>query len=324
MAHLPVTSSPCPKYDWSPIAGAVPESAVAAVLAGFVFAGIVVVFSTKPTHEIPAARALKLLFVAFLGLTVTAFLMADVGGGQVCSQADSVVTATGGLFATFAVLMLISLTWLAVAYDRDENQVLAILRWAVLVGSAFVVLLLGVSSQSYLSQELHMSLSGDFGIFGTTLVLAGVSIVVISVTRRRLARLEKALTDSANARSREASSRPGNGRPADREARKTSRSRRLRWSSLKVKLWDDEVNRCAATALAYLAIVGLGSGAVLGFPQNWYMPINNGLAYAVAWTALVLPFPVLVFAGLALPRPTRQNGTADEVPTQGGAIQEKN
>jgi hypothetical protein len=216
------------------------------------------------------------------------------------------------------------MTWLAVAYDRAENQVLAILRWAVLVGSAFVVLLLGVSSQSYLSQELHISFSGDFGIFGTTLLLAGVSIVVIGATRRRSARFEKALKDSANSRSRVDSRRPGHGQPTDCEARKSPRSRRLRWASLKVKLWDDEVNRCAATALAYLAIVGLGSGAVLGFPQNWYMPINNGLAYAVAWTALVLPFPVLVFAGLAVPRPSQQNGTTDEVPTQGATIQEKN
>jgi hypothetical protein len=124
------------------------------VLGGFVFSGIVVILSAKEKRQFEAAQALKLLFATFLGFAVTSYLLANDAGEQTCSRADSLLVVAGGPFGTFSVLMLVALTWLAAAYRDELDDVLKLLRILIYIASAFVVLLLCVSSQSFISAEL--------------------------------------------------------------------------------------------------------------------------------------------------------------------------
>ena len=207
--------------------------------------------------------AMRLLFVAFLGLGVTAFIMSDTAGSDVCKSADSVITASGGMFATFAIMMLVALTWLSAAYGRGGNGIISYLRWAVYVGSAFSITLMAVSSQSYMTQVAGMDFAGDLSVY---LVAAGATLISASAVGWKL---------------------------------------RRRWRVLRMPAATGVEYRdakwCAAAALIYLAVVGIGSGIVLAFPKNWYQPdMNLTLAYLVGWTALLLPFPVLTLASRAI------------------------
>jgi hypothetical protein len=104
----------CPTVlDWNATTAASGQSLLSGVLAGFVFGGIVVVLSTKESSNRPeAARALKLLFSAFFGLVVTAYLFADQAADTNCLRAQSEEVLAGGLLGTFAIIMIVSLTWL--------------------------------------------------------------------------------------------------------------------------------------------------------------------------------------------------------------------
>src|SRR5258708_35477858 len=109
----------CVFRDWNPIVASAPEAAVAAVLACFVFAGIVVTLSTRTKRHGAAAQALKLLFAAFLGLAVTSYLFANDAGEQTCRRADTLVVVAGGPLVTVAVIILAGLAWLAAAYQPE-------------------------------------------------------------------------------------------------------------------------------------------------------------------------------------------------------------
>lgn len=271
-------------YDWNPITASGPQSAVAAVLAGFVFAGIVVVLSARPKHPSQASQALKLLFTAFLGLAVASYLLADVTGEQTFSRADTIVAVTGGLFATFAIVMLVSLTWLVVAYERDLDHVLEFLHGLIYVAAAFVVLLLCISSQSYLSDEIKPR--GPPSVISYSIY--GVGVLVGLTTLAALA-WPKWL-------------------------------RKVPPQPLSLQLlqerWNKNVNRCGRIALVYLALVSLGAGVVLALPKDWYTPMQAPFAYTVAWTALLLPLPVLALAAKALAKgiPGGIDGTSSTQP----------
>jgi hypothetical protein len=253
------------QYDWSPIIASGPQSAVAAVLAGFVFAGIVVILSARPKRRFQASQALKLLFTAFLGLAVTSYLLADTTGEQTFSRADTIVAVTGGLFATFAILMLVSLTWLVVAYELGGDHVLEFLRSLIYVAGAFVMLLLCVSSQSYLSYEIKPH--GPPAIISYAIYGVGVLAALVALAGLAWLKWLRKI--------------PSHVFP----------------SSCEEKRWNKVVGRCGRVALTYLALISLGAGIVLALPKNWYTPMSTPFVYTVGWTALLLPLPVLVLAG---------------------------
>src|SRR5262249_36817539 len=60
-------------------------------------------------------------------------------------------TLNGGMLGTFAIIMIVSLTWVVVAYDRHPHDTLPFLRSLIYFASAFVVLLLCTSSYTYLA-----------------------------------------------------------------------------------------------------------------------------------------------------------------------------
>jgi hypothetical protein len=169
----------CTGYPWNPIAAAGQWGPLAAVLAGFVFAGMVVVLTNKPDegHAAEASHALRLLLVAFFGLVVTSYLLATLTGEQVCRRAETEGALVAGTLATSAIVMIVALTWLIVAYGRDDLGILRFLRGLVYFGILFVMLLLTVSSSGYvatmLPQTNHRALSLTMYVSDVFILLAG-------------------------------------------------------------------------------------------------------------------------------------------------------
>jgi hypothetical protein len=277
----------CTTVDWSPINAASAQSAIAALLAGFVFTGIIVVLSvSSERHHREAAQALKIFMTAFFGLAVTAYLLADIAGEQACWRAETIETLAGGSLGAFAVITVVALTWLVVAYSHHENNVLTYLHILAYVSSSFVVLLLCTSSVTYLNADMPDVSNTTVDILMYT--TGGVAILGGAVWIRW--------------RSKHASSRaPANGQ---RHVAITS---------------DGTVNFAITVALVYLAISSLVTGIAASFPgQDWYPFPARWVVYLVAESALVLPLVVLVFMvnAIARVRERAPEGQIGEVPEE--------
>jgi hypothetical protein len=227
----------CHNLDWNPIAAAASQSAIAAVLAGFVFAGIIVVLSVR-AHSVQreSALALKLLLTAFFGLAVTAYFLADLAGEQTCARAETTEALAGGSLGTFSVITIAALTWLVVAYKRHE-QVLGFLHALVYVASSFVTLLLCTSATSYINADLpHASQTlADVLIYTAGgLFLTGGALWLWWYSRTR-------------------------------RGQKPHNPQHIATTS------DTVVNYCVGTALAYLAVSSVATGVSASLPPRmWY------------------------------------------------------
>lgn len=258
-------------HDWNPISAASSQSAIAAVLAGFVFLGIIAVVTVKAQKRDDAGRALRLLLTAFLGLAVTAYLFADLAGEQTCPRAETTEALAGGMLGTFAIVMMVSLTWLLLAYEQDDANVFKYFRGLICVASAFVVLLLTTNSEGYLSAVLQ---HGSHTVFNSAVYSTGAISVLMPGVMILLG----------------------------------SRSQKVRDSDI-WKRWfkskGDTVRLCTRATLGFLTISSITAGVILSIPaKSWYPQPPPWLAYAAAWMALILPLAVLASALRALARPT--------------------
>lgn len=273
---------------WSATVAATGQSTLAGVLAGFVFSAIVVVLSVRVDRRgEEAASALKLLCCAFFGLVVAAYLLADQAADKNCLRASSEEAISGGILGTFAIVMIVSLTWLIVAYDRHAHGVLRFLRHLIYVASAFVVLLLCTSCFSYVQAEIP---HGPPPAVSILIYLAGGLLYLLAVpaSPRVLGSLPARITRPA------ASADRGSAAAGD-----AHRKRR------------NPVDRCAWAALGYLAVAAIADAFVLSLSDTaWDRPLVPA-AYVVAWSSLVLPLGVLIVALRALaPEQTASHGEA--------------
>lgn len=262
---------------WSATTAGSGQSVLSGVLAGFVFAGIVAVLGVHakdPGRE--AARALKLLFCAFIGLAVASYLLADQAADINCLRSSSEEILAGGILGTFAIIMIVSLSWLIAAYDMHKHGVLRFLRHLLYVASAFVVLLLCTSSYSFLQADVH---GGPPLVVVVWIYVAGGLFyglghpLTMRAARRFLAKaklVRKSIGDS------------------QRQAADAHRTQR------------DIVDLCAWVALSYLALAAIGDAFVLSTNDGAWEPPSAGLMYAMAWSSLVVPIAVLILATHAL------------------------
>lgn len=267
----PSVPGACPGVlDWSAKAAASGQSVLSGVLAGFVFAAIVVILSTREGRRgKEAADALKLLFSAFFGLGVTAYLFADQAADSNCLRAGAEEVLAGGLLGTFAIVMIVALTWLVVAYDLYAAGVLEFLRGLIYFAAAFVVMLLCTSSYTYLTAVIPRIPQ----VMVVLTYLVGGLAFVSGVPRRFWARA------------------------AARLRRRVSVVPRA--AGLGTSMWagrGDPVSRCAKAALAYLALASIADAVVLAVPNDWWDHAHSPVAYTVAWPSLLLPLAVLILA----------------------------
>jgi hypothetical protein len=254
--------------DWSAPVAAPSQSTLSGVLAGFVFGGIVVLLSVRvPSRGAQAAEALKLLFSAFFGLAVVAYLLADQAADTDCLRAISEETLAGGILGTFAVVMIVSLTWLVVSYELHDHGVLRFLHHLIYFACFFVTLLLCTSSYSYLQAQVR---GGPVGWMVLLIYLAGGLLYLIAL--------------------------PAGSRAA---ALLPLRLSRPTWIHI-VRAHGSAVDRCVWAALGYLAVAAAADSYVLGVAASeWSHPVIP-VAYLVGWGSLILPMGVLILAVHAL------------------------
>lgn len=175
----------------------------------------------------------------------------------------------GGILGTFSIIMIVSLSWLVVAYDLQGLEVLRFLRRLIYVASLFVAILLSTSSFTYLDESLPTGPSEQSvaGIYLFTVLLYVASLPVLSAARSLRSRLT--------------------GRVAvDRKSSGNDYARR--------------VDICAWVTLVYLAIAAVGDAVVVSMTDSaWNQPPTQ-VVQVIAWSSLLLPLIVLVFAMRAL------------------------
>lgn len=116
----------CGDLKWNPQLSAASHSAFAGVLAGLVFAGIVVLLSdqsadAKRTRQ--RSRAAVLFVGALLLLTLDAFLFGVVAGEVDCSIAWLETMLASGLLGLGGLAIFVGIAWLFDAYGSSDDHV---------------------------------------------------------------------------------------------------------------------------------------------------------------------------------------------------------
>lgn len=241
------------------------QAAFAGVLAGVVFAGIVILLSIRSDLSEHSARALKLLFCSLFGVTISAFLLATQAADVNCLRTLSEETVSEGILGTFSVIIVVALTWLVIAYGSHARGVLRSLRLGVRAVSLFIVVQLATSSCLYLKSDVphSPSISERVLIYAIGFLLWASSLRVstrIFLPFRALLRLNRR---TASLRSE------GSGR-------------------------IHRVDFCSLASLIYLGVAAIFVTAILAI-DTWNTP-QKTMSYIVVASSLILPLSVVTLA----------------------------
>jgi hypothetical protein len=114
----------CSLTGWSAVNSALANSTLAAVLAGFMINGIILLLSRKPTQMSPRyVQALSLLFAAFVVLGLDAYLFGLVTGDSMkiiaCRRIWTEAMFAAGLLAIGSVAIIVGFVLLFDAFFKD-------------------------------------------------------------------------------------------------------------------------------------------------------------------------------------------------------------
>src|SRR5262245_50445631 len=116
--------------DWNALTAAPENAQLTGVLAGLVFAGIVVLISVRPEpSRVPGGagpgrrtEALVLLVGSFLALLIAGFLFSVASGDPVCTRGWTMVMSAGSLLGLGVLSMFGGLCWLIDEYDHESRR----------------------------------------------------------------------------------------------------------------------------------------------------------------------------------------------------------
>ncbi|WP_250038215.1 hypothetical protein [Paractinoplanes maris] len=271
-----MVTNQCPTADWSPVASAESNTQLAAVLAGFVFAGLVMLLSERrpgPTR----VRTIGLFCAAFIVLGLASYLFGLVTGDTdpaACKRAWTETVVASGLLGLGAVAMVSGIAWLLAAYlvatpeggdggtsglalDR-LGQVVAVILYGVI---AVVATLMAVTVYGYV-RAWYATPSG--WITGSLIAYTPVLLVVL-ITWRRL--------------------RP----PRDGESERSI----------------DAMFVGTLTAVGYAVVGSVFTGVVASTHISYWEKPSAGWLVVTALLALLVPAPTLVSLAYAVPSLTR-------------------
>ncbi|SEP02956.1 hypothetical protein SAMN05216267_107410 [Actinacidiphila rubida] len=257
--------------DWNPIVAAQSTSTFAGLFTGFVFASIIVILTNREkidSHNggAEAGMALQLLLSAFFGLAIVAYLDGVVRGEQVCRRAQTESVINGAALAVSAVIVMVALSWVVLAFDRHHDGVLTFFRRVVVFASLFVILMLVVSSNGFLDGTLP----GSHAHSNKAMYAVGIAGMVIALVHARWRRLYARSAKGAQGASEDIK-------------RITRRVKIAAWGSLTL---------CGSAAAA--------SSWAAGRSLSHWESMPKAVAYPAAWLALVFPIGVIVLAVRAL------------------------
>ncbi|MEU8001818.1 hypothetical protein AB0B66_11700 [Catellatospora sp. NPDC049111] len=143
-------------YDGS-LTAAPLNSQLAGVLAGLVFAGMIVLISVQPEPSRlssgvePGRRteALVLLVGSFLALLMAAFLFGVASGDTGCARGRTVALAAGGLLGLGVLSMFGGLCWLIDQYDHESRRATRVTLFATYFVGFIVIFYLSATVRDY-------------------------------------------------------------------------------------------------------------------------------------------------------------------------------
>jgi hypothetical protein len=140
----------CGELEWSPIASAPVHSAFAGVLAGLVFAGIVVLLSGTG-DQVRRTNALVTFGSSFLVLAFDAFLFGVVAGERVCGRAWTETLYASGLLGLGALGIFAGICWLIDAGDTTSGRMTRFYVVTTYVIALIVSYHIGSTASEYLN-----------------------------------------------------------------------------------------------------------------------------------------------------------------------------
>jgi hypothetical protein len=269
---LAVRTDLCQHLDWNPITSSQSTSTFAGLFAGFVFASIIVILANREKIEnrsADAARALKLLVSAFFGLAIVAYLCGIVRGEQECERAQTESAFNAASLAVGAIVVMVALSWLVLAFDRHESGVLSHFRKVVVFGAVFVTGMLLLSSVGYVQASVKGSTdASNYAMVAFTVV----SVFAICAFAWRLQLHARDINGDV---------------PAGEETKK-----RL----------DRRAGVAAWASLAFFGLSSVASSLAASRPRREWYPIRHWIVYSTGWLTLAGPVVVIVLCVRALAR----------------------
>lgn len=127
---------------WDPVDAAGEYAAVAGVLAAVVFAGLVLILASYSPRQRSRQRVepVSCLFVAFFGLTASAFAYAIISGEECGARAYLEARVAGSLFGSSGVLTFVGLAWLLTSHPAGTRHSIRVAATSAILAAVLVAL----------------------------------------------------------------------------------------------------------------------------------------------------------------------------------------
>lgn len=178
----------CDGLDWSPIASAPVHSAFAGVLAGLVFAGIVLLLSVR-SDQVRRTNALVIFGSSFLVLAFDAFLFGVIAGERICARAWTEMMHAAGLLGLGALGIFAGICWLIDTNDTTAGRMTRFYVITTYVIAIIVTYHVGATAVEYLESVAAYSdtptwLAGVARAYGWILLGCILLIALMLAVRR--------------------------------------------------------------------------------------------------------------------------------------------
>jgi hypothetical protein len=158
---------------------------LAGVVAGLVFAGIVVMLERQAAPVRRPAEALTMFLAGFFTFALDGFFFSVVAGERTCVRAWTETMVAAGLLGYGALSLFVGVSWLLYSLDRTSSTPFRVTRVIVYVLAFIVVAQLNATARDYLRDVRP---PGQFGWIDTLLTTGLIVIVSVIVAHVFLAR----------------------------------------------------------------------------------------------------------------------------------------
>ncbi|MEN3614802.1 hypothetical protein AAH979_35365 [Plantactinospora sp. ZYX-F-223] len=147
MGEVPVGEA-CESVDWNPLGSAGAHSQLAGVVAGLVFAGIVMLID-RETPRRPSAKALTMFIAGLVTFALDSFFFGVIAGERTCPRAWTQTTVAAGMLGVGSLTLFTGLAWLIAGRSEFESP-LRLIRVTAYGLSLVIVGQLAVTAHDYL------------------------------------------------------------------------------------------------------------------------------------------------------------------------------
>ncbi|MFY1691140.1 hypothetical protein [Plantactinospora sp. WMMB782] len=138
----------CESVDWNPLGSAGAHSQLAGVVAGLVFAGIVMLID-RGTPRRPSAEALTMFIAGLVTFALDSFFFGVIAGERTCPRVWTQTTVAAGMLGVGSLTLFTGLAWLIAGRSEFESP-LRLIRVVAYGLSLVTVGQLTVTAHDYL------------------------------------------------------------------------------------------------------------------------------------------------------------------------------